>query len=65
MGKRDLSYDGLFVIRDGGEALLVMRLGRASKRGYDHFGQQGNAPVERAGEDVEVVGKVAWAGVKV
>lgn len=66
-GKRDLSYDGLFVIRDGGEALLVKRIGRASKRGYVMIisDNKDNPPVERAGEDVEVVGKVVWAGVKV
>lgn len=66
-GKTDLSYDGMFVIRDGGEALLVKRIGRASRRGYVMIisDNKDNPPVERAGEDVEVVGKVIWAGVKV
>ncbi len=66
-GKRDLSYDGLLVIRDGGEALLVKRIGRASKRGYVMIisDNKDNPPVERAGEDVELVGKGVWAGVKV
>ena len=65
--KVDLSYDGLFVIRDGGEALLVKRIGRASRRGYVMIisDNKDNPPVERPGEDVEVVGKVIWAGVKV
>lgn len=67
MGKVDLSYDGMFVIRDGGEALLVKRIGRASRKGYVMIisDNKDNPPVERIGEDVEVVGKVIWAGVKV
>lgn len=66
--KRDLSYDGLFVIRDNGDALLVKRIGRASRSGYvaiisdnrDHY-----PAVERSLDDIEVVGKVIWKGGKV
>lgn len=32
--KRDLSYDGLFVVRDSGDALLIKRMGRASRSGH-------------------------------
>lgn len=67
MSKKDLSYEGLFVIRDGGEALLVKRIGRATRRGFVMIiSDNRNVPaVERAIEDVEVLGKVIWAGVKV
>lgn len=66
--KRDLSYDGLFVIRDSGDALLVKRIGRAGRSGHisvisdnrEHY-----PPVERALDDIDVVGKVLWKGGKV
>lgn len=66
--KRDLSYDGLFVIRDNGDALLVKRIGRASRSGHvslisdnrDHY-----PSVERALTDIDVLGKVLWKGGKV
>jgi len=66
--KRDLSYDGLFVIRDNGDALLIKRIGRASRSHHitvisdnrDHY-----PPVERALGDIEVIGKVIWKGGKV
>ncbi len=66
--KRDLSYDGLFVIRDNGDALLVKRIGRASQPGCvtiisDNRGLY--ASVEKALTDIEVIGKVIWAGGKV
>lgn len=68
VSKCDLSYDGLFVIRDGGEALLVKRIGRATRKGFvsvisdnkDHY-----PPVERAQDEIHVVGKVIWKGGKV
>lgn len=66
--KRDLSYDGLFVIRDNGDALLIKRIGRATRSHHvtvisdnrDHY-----PPVERALGDIEVIGKVIWKGGKV
>jgi phage repressor protein C with HTH and peptisase S24 domain len=66
MTKTDLSYDGLFVIRDGGDALLVKRIGRASRRGYIMIISDNPhvPPVERAQAEIEVVGKVIWRGVK-
>lgn len=66
MTKTDLSYDGLFVIRDGGDALLVKRIGRASRRGYVMIiSDNPHVPaVERALSEIEVVGKVIWRGVK-
>lgn len=66
--KHDLSFDGLFVIRDNGEALMVKRIGRASRSGYvtiisDNRDQY--LPVERSLADIEVVGRVLWYGRKV
>jgi phage repressor protein C with HTH and peptisase S24 domain len=65
--KIDLSYDGVFVMRDGGDSLLVKRIGRSSRRGYvmvisdnPRYGQ-----TERLASDIEVIGKVVWMGVKV
>lgn len=66
LSKTDLSYDGLFVVRDGGDSLLVKRISRGSRRGtvmlVSDNPQYPNQ--ERAFEDVEVVGKVIWKGVK-
>lgn len=66
LSKTDLSYDGLFVVRDGGDSLLVKRISRGSKRGtvllVSDNPQYPNQ--ERAFEDVEVVGKVIWKGVR-
>lgn len=65
--KRDLSFDGLFVIKDGGAALLVKRIGRGTRSG--HVMLISDSPTypntERAVEDIEVVGKVVWYGRKV
>jgi phage repressor protein C with HTH and peptisase S24 domain len=66
--KRDLSYDGLFVIRDNGDALLVKRIGRARTPGHvtvisDNRGLYD--PVEKKLDDIEVIGRVIWAGGKV
>lgn len=66
LSKTDLSYDGLFVVRDGGDSLLVKRISRGSRRGtvmlVSDNPQYPNQ--ERSFEDVEVVGKVIWKGVK-
>ncbi|PWE26734.1 helix-turn-helix transcriptional regulator [Pararhodobacter marinus] len=66
--KRDLSYDGLFVIKDGGDALLVKRIGRASQRGFVTIISDNRTvypSVEKALADIEVVGRVVWKGGKV
>lgn len=66
--KRDLSFDGLFVIRDGGDALLVKRIGRASRRGMVSVISDNRAvypAVEKPVEEIEVVGRVIWKGGKV
>jgi hypothetical protein len=66
--KRDLSYDGLFVIRDNGDGLLVKRIGRASKAGHVAIISDNRAlyhPVEKSLTDIEVIGKVIWSGGKV
>lgn len=68
VSKRDLSYDGLFVIKDGGEALLVKRIGRAGKRGHVTIISDNRAvypSVEKSLQDIEVVGRVVWKGGKV
>jgi phage repressor protein C with HTH and peptisase S24 domain len=65
--KVDLSYEGMFVIKiDGGSALLVKRIGRASRRGYINVisDNPSHPAVEIVAEDVIPVGKVVWAGVK-
>lgn len=66
MSKRDLSFDGLFVLRDGGASLLVKRIGRGRRRGSVVLISDNPTfhPVERDVEDIEVVGKVVWKGVK-
>jgi phage repressor protein C with HTH and peptisase S24 domain len=65
--KRDLSFDGLFVLRDGGASLLVKRIGRGSRRGCITLISDNRSypTTERAIEDIEVIGKVVWMGVKV
>lgn len=66
ISKTDLSYDGLFVVRDGGDSLLVKRISRGSRRGtvvlVSDNPQYPNQ--ERAFEEIDVVGKVIWKGVK-
>ena len=65
--KRDLSFDGVFVIRDDGASLLVKRIGRATRRGYVMVISDNPryAPAERPLADIEVLGKVIWMGVRV
>ena len=66
MSKRDLSFDGIFVFREDGEALQVKRIGRASRRGYVTVIADNSAypTVEMPREDVDVLGRVIWAGCK-
>lgn len=66
--KTDLSYEGIFVVKvDDGAALLVKRIGRASRRGFIMLisDNPSHPPVEVAADDVFPVGKVVWAGVKI
>lgn len=72
MTKRDLSYDGIFVFRDlgtsDGNGLQVKRIGRGTRRGYVMLISDNNRlwpPVERAADEIEVVGRVIWTGSKV
>lgn len=64
--KRDLSFDGLFVLRDGGASLLVKRVGRGTRSGTITLISDNRTyrDTERAVEDIEVIGKVVWRGVK-
>lgn len=64
--KTDLSFDGLFVLKDGGASLLVKRVGRGSRSGTVTLISDNRTyrDTERAVEDIEVVGKVVWRGVK-
>lgn len=66
--KRDLSWGGIFVIKVDGDGLLVKRVSMGSRRGYFKIVSDNAAAwpaVERQIEDVEVVGRVIWYGVKV
>lgn len=67
LSKRDLSFDGLFVIRDDGDGLLVKRIGRASRRGFVMMIPDNSAypSVERPTMDIEVLGRVIWVGRRV
>ena len=67
MTKRDLSFDGVFVIRDDGASLLVKRIGRGTRRGHVMVISDNPryAPTERPLAEIEVLGKVLWMGVKV
>lgn len=64
--KRDLSFDGLFVLQDGGASLLVKRIGRGSRRGTVTLISDNRSypPAERDVSEIEVVGKVVWKGVR-
>lgn len=65
--KRDLSFDGVFVIRDDGASLLVKRIGRGTRRGHVMVISDNPryAPTERPLAEIEVLGKVLWMGVRV
>lgn len=67
MSKTDLSFEGLFVLRDGGDSLLVKRISRGPRRGTVLLVSDNRAypQMERDVADVDVVGKVVWMGVKV
>jgi phage repressor protein C with HTH and peptisase S24 domain len=64
--KRDLSFDGLFVLQDGGASLLVKRVGRAARRGWVKLISDNKVydAIEREVGEIDVVGKVIWKGVK-
>lgn len=64
--KTDLSWGGIFVIRVDGDGLLVKRISMGSARGLFKIVSDNPAfpPVERRAEDVEVIGRVIWYGVK-
>lgn len=69
--KRDVSYDGIFVFRDvgtsDGNSLQIKRIGRGSRRGYVMLiSDNKNWPlVERAVDQMDVIGRVIWMGTKV
>lgn len=68
ISKRDLSYDGIFVIRDNGDALLVKRIGRASQSGRVTIISDNRAiypTVERSLAEIDVIGRVIWAAGKI
>lgn len=68
VSKRDLSYDGIFVIRDNGDALLVKRIGRASQTGRVTIISDNRSvypSVERSLSEIEVIGRVIWAAGKI
>ena len=68
VSKRDLSYDGIFVIRDNGDALLVKRIGRASQAGRVTIISDNRSvypSVERSLSEIEVIGRVIWAAGKI
>jgi phage repressor protein C with HTH and peptisase S24 domain len=66
MSKVDPSFDGLFVLKDGGDALLVKRIGRASRQDYVMIISDNPLvpAVEWHKSEVKLVGKVIWRGVK-
>lgn len=64
--KVSTAYDGLFVLRFD-EALHVKRLARGSKRGHVLIisDNKDYPPQEYPAAEIEVIGKVIWAGGKV
>ena len=64
--KRNLDYDGLFVLRVG-EALHVKRIGRGATRANITVISDNRIypPIQTAREEIEVIGKVLWYGRKV
>lgn len=67
VSKRDLNYDGLFVLRYG-ENLLVKRIARSARREHIKIISDNRdlyPPEDVHVGEVEVVGKVIWKGGKV
>lgn len=64
--KRNLAYDGLFVLRFD-DVLHVKRIGRSARRGHVMVTSDNTAyeKLDMAKEDLEVVGRVLWVGRKV
>jgi transcriptional regulator with XRE-family HTH domain len=65
--KTSLGFDGLFVFSYDG-VLQVKRVGRSGRKGHVTITSDNRAlypPFEALAEDVKVVGKVVWMGVKV
>lgn len=66
--KTDLSWGGIFVLKVDGDGLLVKRVSMGSQRGFFKIVSDNAAAfpaVERKAEEVTVVGRVIWYGVKV
>jgi phage repressor protein C with HTH and peptisase S24 domain len=62
--KRQIGYDGVFVLQMD-DTLHVKRITRAARRGFVRIISDNDRefpPFERAVEDIEVIGKVVWAG---
>ncbi len=62
--KRQIGYDGVFVLRMD-DTLHVKRVSRASKTGFVRIISDNRAEFpefERAVSDIDVIGKVIWAG---
>lgn len=67
VSKRDLNFDGLFVLRYG-ENLLVKRVARSARREHIKIisdNRELYPPEDVHVSDIEVVGKVIWKGGKV
>lgn len=66
MGKTDLSWCGIFVIRVDGDGPLVKRISMASARWlFKIVSDIASFPrVERRADEVEVIGRVFWYGLK-
>lgn len=64
--KRNLDFDGLFVIRVG-EALQIKRIGRGARRSSVMVIADNSLypPVDTERSEIDVVGKVIWYGRKV
>jgi phage repressor protein C with HTH and peptisase S24 domain len=64
--KRDLNFDGLFVVRFG-DALQVKRIGRSPTRGQVELISDNPAYGRRdwAVDDLDPIGRVLWVGKKV
>lgn len=63
--KRDPSYDGLFALRDGGAAIFVKRIGRASRAGRVSLISDNRTmypTVERPVDELDILGRVIWKG---